>query len=156
MFFTKPAFSDKCKFFLDGCQMERISSEHYLLRNAEEVLYFDKKDKPVFQSGTGETVVELTGGAIDNNVKRSWAIASFIPGGYAPLHYHNVQAEDYYIVSGCAKVIIDDQKQIITSGETIIISPGQKHQVVNESEQNELILLVKCSPAWNVDYYYLM
>jgi mannose-1-phosphate guanylyltransferase/mannose-6-phosphate isomerase len=45
------------------------------------------------------------------------------------LHHH--RSEHWIIVSGMAKVTIDDVVQFVSSGESIFIRPGQKHRLEN-------------------------
>jgi hypothetical protein len=113
----------------------------------EEILVLNESGKPKFDNATGESVTEFSGLASDQRSDRSWAIARYQEKGYSALHYHNEQTENYYVIAGQAKVIVDDQEYFLSPGETITIFPGQKHQVFSVGEKN-LTMVVRCTPAW--------
>ncbi len=136
--------------FSDHCSIQMLSENGVSIIDNAECLEFDIKDKPVFVSETGETVIEYSGLASDKNAERTWAIASYRANGYSPLHYHRERTEIYYIISGSAKVIIDGHENFLSLGENIQIFPGQTHQVHNASSEGELKLIVKCTPSWVV------
>jgi mannose-6-phosphate isomerase-like protein (cupin superfamily) len=106
--------------------------------------------KPQFDNGLGETVVEISGLAVDERNDRSWAIANYRLGSYSRLHYHEERTEDYFITAGIAEVIVDGQKHLLHAGETIRILPRQAHQVINVGNE-PLNLVVRCVPAWVVN-----
>ena len=141
--------------YSDGYMIEIKPGNKVNIHFQGDVLEYDEEDKPLFDYGTGETVIEYSGLAVDGNKQRSWAIARYSPNAHAPLHYHEHLTEDYYIVKGCAKVMIDGEPLVINTGEHIQISPGQQHQVLNVSEELELVLIVKCCPSWYKDDYNL-
>lgn len=45
------------------------------------------------------------------------------------LHYH--RSEHWVVVSGMAKVTLEDEEKLITSGGSIFIKPGEKHRLEN-------------------------
>jgi mannose-6-phosphate isomerase-like protein (cupin superfamily) len=114
----------------------------------QESLDFDELDKPRFvNQETGESVVEYSGLATDHNESRSWAKAYFTAEGFSEKHYHNEREEIYYIISGKAKIVIDDEEQILNPGDSVTIHPRQNHQVYS-IDAIPLELIVKCSPSW--------
>ncbi len=144
MFFKK----DNSIAFADGCVIQLLPDKSIVIKDQDESLAFDEKDKPEFSSDTGEIVLEYSGLASDHNEARSWARAHYQEGGYSPSHYHQERTEIYYIRKGEAKVIIDENEYQLKKGDCIQILPGQEHQVFNVSAQGELELIVKCTPAW--------
>lgn len=139
-----------------GCELTlNPMTSSITIRINNSVLLYDEKNKPVFDSTTGETVIEYTGLATDKNPACSWAKATYRPNGSSPAHHHKNNTEDYYIVSGQATVIIDNVSRILGPGEHIRIEPKQIHQVINESSDKELILIVKCVPAWTINDFHL-
>lgn len=80
-------------------------------------------------------------------------LSYFVKAFYAPkvkshLHYHKERTEDYYIISGKAKVIVDTKEHYLRASSHLKVLPNQQHQVLNESDIDGLCLIVKCSPAW--------
>ena len=127
------------------------------IQTPNEYLSFDEKEKPVFNTDTGETVVEYTGLASDGNPFRSWAKATYQPGGYSRLHYHTERTEYYYIAQGVAQVKLDSIIYELSAGDTLVIPKGEEHQVHNVSPNDqELILIVKCEPSWVVQDSHLV
>jgi mannose-6-phosphate isomerase-like protein (cupin superfamily) len=125
------------------------------IRFVASKLTFEHKNKPSFNSQTGEIVTEYTGLAVDNNYEFSWAKAEFAPKGSSTSHMHKERTEDYYITSGVATLTIDGKAFKLSSGEHIKILPGQVHHVLNESEDEKLVIIVKCVPAWTINDFHL-
>lgn len=141
--------------YKDGCSVQLTSSDKLIVKIHNESIEFDKTDKE-FDNNLGETVLEYSGLSVGDNSERSWAKASYKPAAYSELHFHDERTEDYYIVSGHAKVILDGGEHHLFPGDHIQIPPRQQHQVFNESTQEELTLVVKCAPAWIRDDFHLV
>lgn len=143
--------------FQDKCQIELLPNGGITIHDQDETLNFDDTTKAVFNSGTGETVIEYSGIATDKNEKRSWAKVIFAPDGRSLQHHHSKLVEDYYIIFAKEKlsVFIDNVEHFLSAGDHIQILPGQKHRVVNRSQQNECSLIVKCTPSWIVSDHIL-
>jgi len=115
----------------------------------DEIISATTHDKQIFANNCGEYVIELSGLASDDkNENRSWALASFDPMGYSKKHYHRIGRETYYVLSGVAEVIIDGKTYIRKAGDEITIEPGQHHQVKHIDSGAQLMMAVKCVPAW--------
>jgi uncharacterized cupin superfamily protein len=74
------------------------------------------------------------GGGHPFDIELAW-----IPPGKRnyPLHSHAAQTEYYIIVSGTGCLILDGEKsEGIGPGDHIILSPGEVHQLMNDSEQD--------------------
>ncbi len=139
----------------DGCQIKLLQDEKIIIKLHDELLEFNEVNKTVFTNDTGESVIEYSGLCVDGNQKRSWAKASYKPKAYSQLHYHQYRTEDYYIISGCAIVVIDNEKYHLTPGKQIQILPGKHHQVINELEE-ELKLIVSCTPSWILEDFHVV
>lgn len=110
-----------------------------------------KEDRPAFESDHGETVWELIGRvASQAETKHSFAICEIEPGAASRLHYHPVCEESYYITAGIAKMVIDDEEKQLRSGDSILISPEQKHQIFNVGDK-PLTFIAVCVPPWTPD-----
>jgi mannose-6-phosphate isomerase-like protein (cupin superfamily) len=142
--------------YSDGQTIELYPDNKISIKRNIESLEFNEINKPQFDNGHGETVVEYTGLCADGKQKESWGKASYNPESFSQLHYHQERTEDYYIVSGNATVIIDSQEHHLTAGSHIRINPMQQHQVINASKQENLQLIVKCVPAWVREDFHLV
>lgn len=134
--------------YSDGHVIRLCSDDKVIIEHNGVSLEFNKINKPSFDNGAGETVVEYTGLSVDGNQMQSWANASYNPEACSQLHYHQQRTEDYYIISGHATVMLDGEEHHLSPGKHIRILPQQQHQVINESKHEKLNLIVKCAPAW--------
>ncbi len=65
-----------------------------------------------------------------------FAQGEFKVGSVAPKHKHDDMYEIFLVEKGVITFIVNNQKYILTSGETIIIEPGDYHEVQNNSSEN--------------------
>lgn len=140
-------FSQASLNFQDGCKITK-SANAIKIEVGGNSLTFSEENKPKFSNGKGESVIEYSGLATDGKKDCSWALATFEKGGCATAHYHNERTEQYYVLSGQAKVMVDGKEHIMKAGDNLEILPGQKHQVINTSTSEPLEIVVKCEPAW--------
>lgn len=135
--------------FKDDCEIQEFADQ--VLVNGKGP--FSYKNRPIFKNETGESVFEYSGLASDGNKVRSWAKVTLEPQGYSTLHYHLKGIEVYYITSKNpnALVTIDSREHHLTTGDCIMIKPGQHHQVKNLSSKDSLELHVKCTPPWTLE-----
>jgi mannose-6-phosphate isomerase-like protein (cupin superfamily) len=133
--------------FNDGCKITKLANS-LNIEVAGKNLSFSDENKPKFSNGKGESVIEYSGLATDGAADCSWALATFEKDGCSSAHYHNERTEQYYILSGQAKVMVDGKEHMMKAGDNLEIRPGQKHQVINTSVSEPLAIVVKCEPAW--------
>jgi D-lyxose ketol-isomerase len=48
-------------------------------------------------------------------------------GQRCPRHQHRVKHETFFIVEGCFEVTLDEERQMMTKGQTLAIPPGHSH-----------------------------
>jgi len=105
------------------------------------------KNLSVFTSPHGEIVEEVFGKAVGGTNQHSLAKIT-IPKGKASLkHYHPIVEESYFILSGKARIVLDNQESIISAGDGVAVTPKTIHQIFNVGEEN-LIFIAVCSPPW--------
>tara|TARA_X000000950_G_scaffold283136_1_gene383352 strand:- start:197 stop:535 length:339 start_codon:yes stop_codon:yes gene_type:complete len=63
------------------------------------------------------------------------------PGGKLSLQSHEHRSEHWVVVTGTAKITINDTVQSLEAGKSAYISIGSKHRLENET--NELMALVE-------------
>ncbi len=69
------------------------------------------------------------------------------PGTSEKLHYHEKAEQFFYIVSGSATFEIDNQCIHVSTNEAIIIKPGLKHYVKNETPDEIEFIVVSRPPS---------
>ncbi|MCL7764157.1 cupin domain-containing protein [Polaribacter sp. Z014] len=62
--------------------------------------------------------------------------ATFTPGQSVETHKHNTMYEVFYIQSGKAEFIVNDQKMIVVPGDCITIEQGEFHSMSNPFSEN--------------------
>ncbi|SFW59425.1 Cupin domain-containing protein [Sinomicrobium oceani] len=72
------------------------------------------------------------------------------PGTEEKLHYHNKTQQLFYILSGMATIIIDDNEYRVAPGEGFHIPPGKKHRIRNR-EESDLHFIVISEPESHGD-----
>jgi len=95
----------------------------------------------------GEIVYELLGHAAGGAEQHSLAHIELPPGKASRKHYHPQAEESYYILSGAARMAVDDQTCVLAPGQCVAIAPGSVHQIFNDGPAT-LHFLAVCAPAW--------
>ncbi len=69
------------------------------------------------------------------------------PGATMPDHVHESRTEHWVVLQGEARVHLDEVTRTISTGESVIIPPGQPHRIENASETQPLeIVKVNTTP----------
>jgi mannose-6-phosphate isomerase-like protein (cupin superfamily) len=84
-----------------------------------------------------------------NSSVKNQSLAKVIiqPGNSVLEHYHKKTEELYHIIKGEGTMYIEDEKRIISVGDTVVILPGQKHKIKNHNDA-DLVMLVMCAPGY--------
>ncbi|MFC1960476.1 cupin domain-containing protein [Chloroflexota bacterium] len=109
-----------------------------------------KSDCTPLVSAHGEVVYELLGHSAGGASQHSIAHIELPPGKASLKHYHPTAEESYFILSGTARMIIDEETVPLTPEQTIAITPGMVHQIFNDGPA-DLHFLAVCAPAWTPD-----
>lgn len=59
------------------------------------------------------------------------------------IHFHHKQTEVFYVLFGTAQLTINDAEYQTKPGDAFICSPGDKHNLWNQSDENYEILVFK-------------
>jgi mannose-6-phosphate isomerase-like protein (cupin superfamily) len=59
-----------------------------------------------------------------------------------------VSEETYYILTGTARMVIDQHELSLSPGQACLIQPREWHQIFNPGDV-DLQFLAICAPAWN-------
>lgn len=105
-------------------------------------------EKP-YTTRSGERVYEMIGlpEELGGATKHSLGYVVIPPEGSSRPHYHPSSEETYYIMRGKGKMLIDDVKYDVGPGDTILISPSEKHQIFCIGS-DDLEFIVVCAPPW--------
>ena len=63
------------------------------------------------------------------------------PGQRLSYQYHHKRQEAWTVVSGVARITLDDETNDYQPGETILIPLGAKHRMANPSDSEDMILV---------------
>lgn len=69
------------------------------------------------------------------------------PGVAVRPHRHEVIEEVYHVVSGTGWMTVAGKGLRIAPGDSVVILPGERHDVVNDGAE-DLRLVVTCTPPW--------
>jgi quercetin dioxygenase-like cupin family protein len=72
------------------------------------------------------------------------------PGTKEQWHFHNHAQQFFYILSGVATFYLEQEKLIVASQKGLLIKPGIKHFIANETDET-LDFLVISQPATTDD-----
>ena len=65
-------------------------------------------------------------------------------------HYHKEIEEIYFVSGGSGIMWLDGKEKKVVKGDAIVIKPGERHSIHNNTEE-ELRLIVTCTPPWTPD-----
>lgn len=69
----------------------------------------------------------------------NYARAVFPPGEKAGAHSHDDLVEVFTVESGCGEIRIDDVAYVFSAGLTVVVEPGEVHEIVNTGS-SELVI----------------
>lgn len=70
-----------------------------------------------------------------------------------PFHSHSAQWELYYVLAGRGVVRHDAGTEPITAGDAFLFLPDEAHQLINDSGDDLLILVIADNPIGESGYY---
>ncbi|MFW6117621.1 MAG: cupin domain-containing protein, partial [Thermoproteota archaeon] len=69
------------------------------------------------------------------------------------LHYHKETTEIYHILKGNATLILDKKEFQTEPGDTFLSEPGEIHGIINNTEKDFVILVLKINRKKNDTYW---
>ena len=88
------------------------------------------------------------------NIKGSLVqLVKIKPGEVADEHFHKKQTEIFYFLTEEGSWIINGNKLMPKIGEIIVIEPGDRHEVRNESHKDYVYLVFKYNYEEGDSYY---
>ena len=105
-------------------------------------------DVEAFVTLDGSTIREVAGPAWTPARNQSLAEATIPPGGETAEHYHVETEELYFFTSGAGRMRLGNEERAVKAGDCVVIPPGARHKLWNESDAEPLVLLCCCAPAY--------
>lgn len=105
---------------------------------------------PPYVTKDGSTIRELMHPAEHGNENQSLAEARIVPGGRTYPHKHDISEEIYHVVGGCGMMHLDGDSFPIVPGDTVYITPGAVHGLLNDGDET-LVVLCCCAPPYSHD-----
>ena len=102
---------------------------------------------PAFTTKDGSEIREVLAHRNSCIEKQSLAEARLPCGASTTLHYHPQTEEIYYILTGQARMQIEEETSEVGVGDAIAIPPGTTHQITNIGSV-ELKFLCCCAPGY--------
>lgn len=75
--------------------------------------------------------------------KMEWGVIRFKPNQTLGAHFHNEVEETFYFVSGTPQMIINGESYRVKVGDAFRISPKEKHDIINDTEEPIKIIFIK-------------
>lgn len=102
-------------------------------------------------TGHGEYIYKLTDPKQCGLTKHDVVYVEIEPGKSSRKHYHPVVEETYFILSGHAEIVIDNEKATLLPQQLVVIPTGSTHKITNLSKTDMLCFLVSCATSWHKD-----
>jgi quercetin dioxygenase-like cupin family protein len=82
----------------------------------------------------------------------TWAGAWVVlPGGEASTPHDHGEAEVFFVVEGAGTLRIDDATRPVAFGDTVFVSPGQKHELTNPGPNRLVYISIWWQPPDRAD-----
>ena len=75
-----------------------------------------------------------------------------VPGSQVPYHYHNNRESIIIVISGEATEVIEGKEIPIKAGDVLFIPAGEKHSMINRSNQDFRYLEFFTCPPLSADF----
>lgn len=83
---------------------------------------------------------------IFTGAKSQLVVMSIPLGGEVGEEVHEHVEQTLYIVSGVCKVVLDNITHIVSGGDVVVVTPGTKHNFINEGEEVVKIITTYAPP----------
>lgn len=125
-----------------------LANHHGSENNDIQVVKLD--DQPWYEADDKAVAREIA--SPRNSRAERLSIADIIiPAGVkVKPHYHEVIEEIYFVSGGSGIMWLDGKEKKVVKGDAIVIKPGERHSIHNNTDE-ELRLIVTCTPDWTPD-----
>ncbi len=73
-----------------------------------------------------------------------WGVVRLLPGQTVGQHYHNEVEETFYFPQCAPLMIVNDERLRVRPGDAFRLSPTERHDVVNDTDQVADFIIIKC------------
>jgi len=70
-------------------------------------------------------------------------LAVFKPGQKLGEHFHREVEETFYFLAGTPVMMVDKKEYRVTPGDIFCLAPGEKHDIINDTNDNTRFIFVK-------------
>jgi uncharacterized cupin superfamily protein/glyoxylase-like metal-dependent hydrolase (beta-lactamase superfamily II) len=133
-----------------GKFLETLGGAEINRMNVDEVQFEQYKDHPRYNSDSGEV------GLLIGARKLGYRLARIEPGkAFCPLHSHEINEEFFYVIEGKPSIRTLRGTIQCRPGDFIAFPTGERgaHQVLNESDESCLVMLVGMEQAAEICEY---
>ncbi len=93
--------------------------------------------------------IESCGHPLGNAANQSLPEAVVSPGGTTVAHLHRRTEEIYLFTGGSGRMQLGEERRPVRAGDCVVIPPGASTHKLWADEQEPLVLLCCCSPAYS-------
>jgi mannose-6-phosphate isomerase-like protein (cupin superfamily) len=104
------------------------------------------EERTPFVTADGASIRELVGIPSANATQQSVAEATVPPGAETIEHYHRTTEEVYLFVRGEGLMRLGDEEVEVCGCDTVVIPPGVRHTLWNESTEPRVLLCCCAAP----------
>jgi mannose-6-phosphate isomerase-like protein (cupin superfamily) len=62
-------------------------------------------------------------------------------------HFHNVSRQFFYVLSGTLSIIVQGERQVLSSEQGLEIPPRVRHRVINDTDSDVQFIVVSAPPS---------
>ncbi len=107
-----------------------------------KIISLDKVEKKaVDMKGAEKAWKQMPLSQADDVPLYSYRVFSVEPGGFTPYHQHNYEHMNYVIEGKAVLVNEAGEKQALKKGDFALVSPNEKHQYRNASEDENFVMI---------------
>lgn len=107
-----------------------------------KIVHLDRiKKKKVEMEGAVKVFKQVPLSALDGAPNYALRVFTIEPGGNTPYHIHDYEHMNYIIDGEGAVVNEEGKKQPVKKGDFVLVMPNEKHQYLNLSDVNEMVMI---------------
>ena len=73
-----------------------------------------------------------------------WGVIRLMPGEQLGAHYHKEVEETFYFPDSTPMMIVDGGVHRVEPGDAFKLSPGEKHDILNDTHNPVKFIFIKC------------
>jgi mannose-6-phosphate isomerase-like protein (cupin superfamily) len=78
---------------------------------------------------------------------KMWLGVSVIdPRSCSNPHTHNDAEEIFYVISGCGKILVEEEQEEVGPGSCVFVPIGKEHQLINDNDEIFKVVAITSPP----------